>query len=168
VTAGRRPADELTLRLQCVVVRLEELAGAPPAPGLTEPDQPSGEQWEWGQVWAHLAEFIPYWLGQIAIVVAADGSDPVPFGRIRTDPERIAAIERDRDRPASETWARMLGQLADLWNLIDHLPDEAWAKCGLHPTLGVMDMPRIFDEFLVGHLEQHSAQLDGLAAGAGR
>jgi hypothetical protein len=168
VTAGRRPADELTLRLQYVVVRLEERAGAPPAPGLTEPDQPSGEQWEWGQVWAHLVEFIPYWIGQIAIVVAADGSEPVPFGRTRTDPGRIAAIERDRGRPAPEIWAQMRGQLADLWNLIDHLPEEAWAKRGFHPTLGVMDMPRIFDEFLVGHLEQHAAQLDGLVAGAGR
>ena len=168
MTVGSRAADELTLRLQHVVMRLEERAGTPSAPGLTQPDQPSGEQWEWGQVWAHLAEFIPYWMDQIAIVVAEDGSDPVPFGRVKTDPERIRAIETDRNRPVSELWARMRGQLADLWNLIDHLPERDWAKRGLHPTLGVMDMPRIFDEFLVGHLEQHAAQLDGLATGQGR
>ena len=167
MTTRRTPADELILRLQHVVMRLEERASAPPAAGLTEPDQPSGEQWEWGQVWAHLAEFIPYWMGQIAIVAAGDGSEPVPFGRTKTDSERIAAIARDRDRPAPELWARMRGQMADLWNLIDHLPEEDWAKLGLHPILGEMDMPRIFDEFLVGHLEQHAAQLDGLAAGQG-
>jgi hypothetical protein len=167
VTARPDPADALTLRLQYVVMRLEERAAAAPVTGLTEPDQPSGEQWEWGQVWAHLGEFIPYWMGQIAIVVAGDGSEPVAFGRTKADSERIAAIDRDRDRPASELWTRMRGQLADLWNLIDHLPEEDWDKRGLHPTLGVMDMARIFDEFLVGHLEQHAAQLDGLVAGQG-
>jgi hypothetical protein len=167
LTGADNPADALTLRLQYVVMRLEELATAPPAAGLTEPDQPSGERWEWGQVWAHLGEFIPYWVGQVAIVAAADGSEPVPFGRTKADPERIAAIERDRQRAVPELWARMRGQLADLWNLIDHLPQQDWQKRGRHPTLGVMDVPRIFDEFLVGHLEQHAAQLDGLAAGRG-
>jgi hypothetical protein len=150
-----------------VAVRLEEHAGAAPAAGVTEPDQPSGERWEWGQVWAHLAEFIPYWIEQIGLVVEGDGSEPVPFGRVKTDPGRIAAIERDRALPVAQLWARMRSQLADLWNLIDHLPQEGWAKQGQHPTLGVMDMPRIFNEFLVGHLEQHAAQLDGLIAGRG-
>jgi hypothetical protein len=168
VNDGRSPADELVLRLQYVAVRLEEHAGATPAAGLTEPDQPSGERWEWGQVWAHLGEFIPFWSEQIGLVVAGDGSEPVPFGRTKTDPERIAAIERDRDRPISELWARMRSQLADLWNLIEHMPAQDWAKRGLHATLGVMEMPRIFNEFLVGHLEQHAAQLDDLAAGPGR
>jgi hypothetical protein len=168
VIPGHRPADELTLRLQYVAMRLEERAGAPAAAGLTEPDQPSGEQWEWGQVWAHLAEFIPYWMGQVAIVVAGVGSDPVPFGRVKTDPERIAAIEADRGRPVPELWARMRAQLADLWNLIDRMREQDWAKHGVHPTLGEMQMPRIFEEFLVGHLEQHAAQLDGLVSPGGR
>jgi hypothetical protein len=33
----------------------------------------------------------------------------------------------------------------------------------VHQTLGVVNMPHLVDEFLVGHLEQHAAQLDGLA-----
>jgi hypothetical protein len=148
-------------------MRLEEHAGAAPAAGLTEADEPSGERWEWGQVWAHLAEFIPYWIDEIGLVVAGSGSQPVPFGRVKTDPERIAAIERDRALPVAELWARMRAQMADLWNLMDHLPPKDWAKQGLHSTLGVMDIPRIFNEFLVGHLEQHAAQLDGLVARRG-
>jgi DinB superfamily len=161
---GPPPADRLILRLQYVTMRLGGHARGMAAGGLTDPDQPTGERWEWGQVWAHLAEFIPYWIAQVRRVAAAEGDEPVPFGRTKTDPERIDAIERDRGRPVSELWARMRSQMADLWNLIDHLPAEAWGKRGLHPTLGGMDMSSILDDFLVGHLEQHADQLDGLAA----
>ena len=56
--------------------------------------------------------------------------------------------------------------MADLWYVIEHLRPEDWAKRGVHPTLGVMAVPRIFDEFVVGHLEQHAGQLDGLAVAA--
>jgi hypothetical protein len=167
VNGRGRPADRFILRLQYVVMQLEPHARSEPAPGLTDPDPPTGERWEWGQVWAHLAEFIPYWVGEVRQIVAGTGDEPVPFGRTKTDPERVAAIERDRSRRVAELWTRMRSQMSDLWHLIDHLPDEAWEKRGLHPTLGVMEMPRIVDEFLVGHLEQHAAQLDGLAAHQG-
>jgi hypothetical protein len=161
---GRPEADRLILRLQHVTMRLEGHAGGTAPAGLTDPDQPTGERWEWGQVWAHMAEFIPYWIAQVRRVEAGDGNEPVPFGRTKTDTERTDAIERDRGRPVADLWGRMRSQMADLWNLIDHLPREAWGKRGLHPTLGVMDMTSIFDDFLVGHLEQHADQLDGLAA----
>jgi hypothetical protein len=147
-------------------MRLEGHAGSPPPPGLTDPDEPSGEQWEWGQVWAHLAEFIPYWIQQIGSVVAGDGREPVAFGRVKTDPGRIAVIERDREIPPSHLWTRMRSQMADLWYVIEHMELQDWAKRGVHPTLGVMDMPRIFEVFLVGHLEQHAEQLDGLVTAA--
>jgi hypothetical protein len=39
-----------------------------------------------------------------------------------------------------------------------------WAARGTHPTLGAMDVPTILDEFLVGHLEEHTAQLEALHA----
>jgi hypothetical protein len=166
MSPGSTPADGFILRLQYVAMRLEGHAGSGPAAGLTEPDPPTGEQWEWGQVWVHLAEFITYWVGQARLVAAGRGDEPVPFGRTKTDPHRVAMIEQDRHRPPAELWSRMRGQMGLLWNLIDHLPPEAWSKLGVHPTLGVMEMTRIVDEFLVGHLEQHAAQLDGLARGA--
>ena len=34
-----------------------------------------------------------------------------------------------------------------------------------HLVLGEMDMPRVFEVFLVGHLEEHANQLEGLLAG---
>jgi hypothetical protein len=92
--------DELIGRLRSVERRLVEHAEAEdrglPA-GLTAPDPGGEERWEAGQVWAHVAEFPAYWLGQVRRVLAG-GPDPVPFGRVKTDPDRLAAIERDRRR----------------------------------------------------------------------
>jgi hypothetical protein len=152
-------------RLDRVEERLRTHASSPPAGGLTDPDQPTGERWEYGQVWAHLGEFVPYWIEQVRIVVDPSREEPVPFGRTKTDPERVAAIERDRGLPQQELMDRLDRHIEDGRALIAELPSEAWGRRGLHPTLGVMDLPAIFEEFLVGHLEAHAAQLDGLRSG---
>lgn len=159
------PAADLRSRLSAVRDRLGRLSATPPPGGLTDPDQPSGERWEWGQVWAHLAEFVPYWIRQVDVILRADAPGPVPFGRTKTDPARIAAIERDRGRPVPELWERMRGQLDELGARMEALTQEDWSKRGLHPTLGEMDIPRVFVEFEVGHLEQHADQLEALVTG---
>jgi DinB family protein len=158
----RNPADQFVARLEYAAMRLGPLANDNAATGLTDPDSKTGERWEWGQVWAHLAEFIPYWVRQVRHVLATPGREPVPFGRIKSDPERVAAIERDRRRSPSELMKRMNGQLADLRQLLDDVPRDQWGKQGVHETLGVMDVEHIVDEFLVGHLEEHEAQLNQL------
>jgi hypothetical protein len=136
-------------------------------PGLTEPDPPSGERWDWGQVWAHLAEFVPYWCGEVRLIVRAGGTEPVPMGRVKTDPARVAAIEADRHRPPQELMVRLTGHLDDLRALMGSLTPEDWERRGLHSTLGIMTMSVIFEEFLVGHLEGHADQLDGVRSQAG-
>src|SRR2546427_11370953 len=113
------PARQLLSRLSAVHRRLERLSSVPAPAGLTDPDTPSGEQWEWGQVWAHVAEFIPYWIGQIEMILGADAQQPVPFGRVKTDPVRIAAIESDRGRPVAELWERTLLALDELRGRIE-------------------------------------------------
>jgi hypothetical protein len=144
-------------------------AASAAAPGLTEPDQPSGERWDWGQVWAHLTEFVPYWMGEIRLILGRPASvDPVPFGRTKADPARIAAIEADRHRPPPELMASLAKQLDELREFMLGLLERDWQRRGLHSTLGVMEMSGIFEEFLVGHLEAHAAQLDGLAAAGQR
>ena len=136
------------------------------AAGLTEPDPSTGERWEWGQVWAHLAEFPPYWMAEIRRILATADLGPVGFGRVKSDPARIAAIEADRREPIDMLWTRVRRHLAELRTLLEEMPDAGWGRRGVHSTLGVMEMPRIVDEFLVGHLEEHAAQLDGLSAKA--
>jgi hypothetical protein len=151
-------------RLDAIEERLAaQAADRPPEGALTSPDLASGERWEAGQVWAHLAEFIPYWIGQAQTVIAGQEEDPVPFGRTKTDPARVAAIERDHEQPVSVLWSDVHGDMEQLRGFLRSLDADAWGTRGLHPTRGVMDLDRIVDEFLVGHLEEHADQLDELS-----
>ena len=108
-----RPADidvdALVSRMLEAESRLATHAAAA-RPGLTGADAATGERWEAGQVWGHLAEFPAYWVGQVRALLAAHEAgepEPIPFGRTRTDPARLAAIERGRrDEPLTSAGRR--------------------------------------------------------------
>jgi hypothetical protein len=166
------PAETFLERLEAVRARLERLAPAEPPPGaLTDADEPTGERWEWGQVWAHLAEFPGYWMPRLREVFAGmdrrRSGEPPPFGRTSSDPDRIAAIERDRHTPPGRLMVRLRGDLDDLRELLAEMSPADWELRVRHPTLGVLDMPRVFETFLVGHVEAHAGQLEGLLSTAG-
>jgi len=159
-------STELLQRVNAVEQRLATRAALPVNPAvLTGADPSTGEQWDAGQVWAHLAEFIPYWIEQARLVAAAGLDEPVEFGRTRTDPSRVAAIARDRRQPLSVLWSETHADIEWLRRFLESVDESAWMARGLHPTLGIMTLERLVDEFLVGHLEEHAEQLDALAAG---
>lgn len=160
--AGADAVGELLARLDEVEARLAAHAQSGVPASLTEADERSGEQWDAGQVWAHTAEFPSYWVEQVRLVVDGWAGSPVPFGRVKTDPDRTAAIERDRHHGPAALLKRVRDGVRAVRDLLSDLPTEAWAAVGEHSTLGVMSLPRIFEEFLVGHLEEHAAQLDQL------
>lgn len=157
--------DTIIGRLTNVEHRLAEHAAAPVPEGLTRADPDSSEQWEAGQVWAHLAEFPPYWLAQAQRVVALPTNEPVPFGRVKTDAARIEAIERDRNTDPAALLERVRGSLAEVTDALRGLPAEAWTRRGMHPVRGEMTVERIVDTFIVDHLEEHADQLDELVTG---
>jgi hypothetical protein len=146
-------------RLSRVRGRLEEHHRRHTA-GLTPADATTGERWDEGQLWAHLSEFIPYWIDQVDGVLS--GSGPVPFGRTKSDPHRVSTIEERRHTPSADLWATLEADINRLDRWLSALPEAAWRARGVHPTLGEMDLRRILDEFLVGHLEEHADQLDQL------
>jgi hypothetical protein len=154
--------DRLLARLAEAERRLSEHADAPLPAGLSDPDPGAEERWEAGQVWAHLAEFPGYWLGQLQSVLALPTNQPVPFGRVKTDPGRLEAIERDRHGDPRALLERVRSSLAEVSEVVRALPDEAWRLRGAHPMLGEMTVERIVDHFIVAHLEEHADQLDGL------
>ena len=158
--------DALLTRLAAVERRLAELAARETRPdALTDPDEATGERWEAGQAWAHLAEFPGYWLEQMRIVVAGydPAGEPVPFGRVKTDAARLAAIERDRSTDRAALMGRVAAGIAAVAAEVPQVPEEAWSARGVHPTLGVMPLERILERFIVGHLEEHADQLEPLA-----
>lgn len=155
---------ELLERLDAVEERLAARASLDVrADALTDAEPGSGERWDAGQVWAHLAEFVPYWIDQLSAVAAAGTEDAIAFGRTRTDPGRIGAIARDRDQPLQVLWSDTHSDIEHLRRFIETLDEGAWSARGLHPTLGVMSMDRMLEQFLVGHLEEHADQLDLIA-----
>jgi hypothetical protein len=168
-TAASDPSaarDELLARLDAVEARLNHLV-ATPTPGLTEPDEGTGERWEAGQVWAHVAEFVPYWSVELERVVGGArgpvAADPVPYGRTKTDPTRIAAIERDRREDPRALLRRATEGIAELRTFMRGLPAAGWEAMGLHPTRGEVPVERIVEGSVVEHLEEHADQLEGLA-----
>jgi hypothetical protein len=158
-TPGRRD------RLVAAAARVRAAAPLLPDEGLTDPDPNTGERWDRGQVLAHVAEMLPYWAHQVELVTAGD---QVPFGRVASDPGRLAAIERDRREDPARLLARVDEGLAVVLALLDRLDHAALARTGRHQTLGEMTAAAIVDRFLVDHLEEHADQLEaGRRAGNG-
>jgi hypothetical protein len=159
--------EALVARMQAAEARLAA-HGAAQRPGLTRADDATGERWEQGQVFAHLAEFPTYWVGQIRAILAARAAgepEPIPFGRMKSDPGRLGAIEARRDENPMGLLRDVGGGISAASGLCRSMTTEDWQTCGLHPTLGSMTVAQIVARFLADHLEEHASQLDELANG---
>lgn len=127
-----------------------------------------GPESSWGprEVLAHVAEMLPFWLGELERLQAGDGSAPVPFGRTADDALRIGTIARDRTLPLRELFGRIdsgIGRWAD--RLAELAGDPgADSRPGLHPRLGELSAAQLADRFVVSHLEDHVAQLRTILA----
>ena len=75
--------------------------------------------WYPPEVLAHLTEMLPFWFGECERILAGDGSEPVPFGRVADNELRIGVIARDRTLPLRELYAR-----------VDSLVERAIARLG--------------------------------------
>ena len=125
----------------------------------------------WGprELLAHVAEMLPYWLGELEKVVegAPDGS-PVPFGRISTDAVRIGLIERDRTLPLRVLFARIDAGFGAWSDRLGTLSDLERSRVGRHPTIGEMSPPAFLERFILGHAEEHVVQLEGILGDTAR
>jgi hypothetical protein len=120
---------------------------------------------DWGprEILSHVAEMLPYWLGEWERVQAgADREGPVTFGRQASDPLRIGVIGRDRTLPVRELFGRIDGAIGR-W--LDRLGEgfDGTAR-GTHVTLGELSADDIAERFVIGHLEDHIRQLGDAVA----
>jgi len=151
---------------------LDRLDHAGRALAALEPAVRAGEPWplsasigvepeaHWGppEVLAHLAEMLPFWLGEIERVLAGS-PEPVPFGRVASNEIRVAVIERDRTVPARELFDRTATDIARYRRRLTQLSEAELSRRGLHPTRGDLAIPAILERFVTGHLEDHVEQL---------
>lgn len=159
--------------------QLERLHAARHAFGATRPAVEAGAPWplattfdhsdeaHWGppEVLAHVAEMLPYWLGEVERILAGPPA-PVPFGRVGTDPVRIAIIGRDRSVPVGELYARIESDLARWDNRLRALNPDELEKVGLHPRLGEVTVAAVVERQIIGHTAEHAVQLEELLTDA--
>lgn len=131
-------------------------------PGRTAPVPGETETWDAPQVWAHVAEFGDYWLDELDTVLESSTSGPVPFGRTRRDPARIAAIEHGRHLDPATHLDHVERSADRLRATLAGLSDRDWVRVGRHETLGDMDLAAQLTHFHVGHYEEHADQLDSI------
>ncbi len=122
----------------------------------------------WGppELLAHVAEFLPYWLGEIERILEGP-PEPVPFGRVQTDSVRIALIGRERSLPLHELLSRIRAESDRVAGRVRELNDGEVERLGRHPTRGEMRVSDLPEPFLSGHLEGHVTQLREILAAAG-
>jgi hypothetical protein len=152
----------LFARLDEAEARLDRLARSPVSARLTEPDPGGEERWDAGQVWAHLAEFPTYWLGEAKRIVAAPAGETTSFGRGTDAAVRTEPIEAERHRPTTELWAECQAGIADVRAFAASASETDWTRLGDHVTKGPVAAGFVLEAFVGGHLLEHAAQLDGL------
>ena len=145
-----------------------------------EPAVIAGEPWplaeafgvepeaSWGprEVLAHVAEMLPYWLGELDRIVLAPGDTAMPFGRNQDDPMRIGLIERERTLPLPVLFGRVDAGLRD-WELrLATLTPDDLERTGHHLRLGELAVREIPERFCLGHAEDHVAQLQTILSTA--
>jgi DinB family protein len=145
------------------------------------PDLLAGEPWplsatygtepeaDWGprEVLGHVDEMLRYWISELGRVVAGDPSGrAVEFGRVATDPSRLARIAEERQRPTAELLPSIAEALGDATGFIRRLGPADLARTGAHPTRGELTVEASLDRFLASHLEEHVRQLHSILADA--
>jgi hypothetical protein len=144
-----------------------ELEGRGPWPLAKRFDNAPEASWGPPELLAHVAEMIPFWLGEIERILDGDPREAVAFGRVATDDVRLAIIGRDRSIPVRELLARIAADARRTARRLDELGEDDAARRGLHPRLGEMPLPAIVDRFLATHAEDHVVQLREILAAAG-
>ena len=150
--------QEWVARLDTAEERLRRHAqGAKPS-GLTDADPETGERWEAGEVWAHIAEFVPYWTAEALRMMERPSE---AWGRDHTDRARLAAVTDTARCRLDDVVAEIrvaVKQAADtLRTLTD--ADLAVEAPSANPRWGVKPASFVIDQLLVHHVESHLKQI---------
>jgi DinB family protein len=164
-------ADDLLTRLRNAGAGLLALRGplVTGEPWPLSPDYGTGPEASWGprEVLAHVDEMLPYWTAQLRGVIAGDPGGATPFGRVATDQSRLDRIDAARQRPAGELLDEIDAGLVTATSFVAGCSAADLDRRGLHPTRGELSVSESLDRFVVTHLAEHVAQLEGiLAAGS--
>jgi uncharacterized damage-inducible protein DinB len=120
---------------------------------------PPGEnEWSAMQALGHMAEMIPYWLHHCRVLMAATGAPPT-FGRTPGSPERLAGVAHGAAAQPDALLGQLRQEVQAAAESIRKLSAAERAKRGVHPGRGEMTVSDVVESFIVGHAEEHLAQV---------
>ena len=163
--------DDLATRLEQATEAMIELG---PRLAAGEPWPPAdvvgpGPESSWGprEVLAHVAEMLPFWMGEIELILdAGSGGEPPAFGRLEADELRVAIITRDRAFPARELLGRVEAEGRRVARRFRALSEDDAQAIGRHSTRGDLSVREVADRLIVSHIEGHVTQLRETVAAA--
>ena len=162
-----RDADRLAAATNALIALEPRIRAGAPWPMAEVFGAEPEASWGPPELLAHVAEFLPYWLGEIERILDGPPSKPVPFGRVQTDTVRIGLIGRERSLPLRELLSRIRSESDRVARRLREITDVEAARIGLHPTRGEMTVTGMLEPFLGGHVEGHVVQLREILAAAG-
>ena len=130
-----------------------------------------GPESSWGprEVLAHVAEMLPFWLGEIERIVdagRAGGGEPPAFGRLEEDPSGSRSSGRDRDFPGAR--APRAGSTSRAGGSPRASASSSpGGGLGRHPTRGDLSIAELAERLIVAHAEGHVTQLRETVGAAG-
>lgn len=151
--------DELeTMRRRVAAVR-ERLAAMPAAGSDQQgpPDPKTGERWDRYNVLGHMAELLPYWVGELT--AAMDGA---PIGRAPGSAERQAGIDGGRAVGEAALRKQVDAGMHELALFLDRLSPQDLDRTITMRNRGEQPMRWAVENLLVAHVEEHCSQLTEL------
>ena len=119
---------------------------------------PAADSWSAIEILAHVVEFVPYWADQAAAVSARSDTGDQPFGRTHDDPARIAAV-REHAQDRYEALAERLDEVvSSSAKTLGAIPRAGWTRTAVHARRGSMSVEQIVRQFILDHLDEHTAQ----------
>jgi hypothetical protein len=133
-----------------LLIEIEQL------PGDVLYREPMPGEWPVMSTLAHLAELLPYWAHEAADLARSPGS---PVGRTHDDPRRLGAIEQHGSDSLADMLPRIRAGLNECTATLRGIPDDGWNAVGEHIRRGPITASELLTTFLVGHAEEHAAQI---------
>jgi hypothetical protein len=157
------PGEAQAERLELVYEQVARL--------LREPDvasrlrtAPGQNEWSAMQTLGHMTEMIPYWLHHCRVLIAATGELPT-FGRTAGSPERLAGVARGEAADPEALLSQLGDEVRGAASTIRRLSTTERRKRGIYTGRGEMTVADVIESFIVGHAEEHVAQVQSALRG---
>jgi DinB superfamily/Mycothiol maleylpyruvate isomerase N-terminal domain len=117
---------------------------------------PSAEDWSAAGISGHLIELMPFWAGQIELLV---GRPDAQLGRAIDAPERIGAIVNGETMTPQQAAEAVRGAATAAGPSLRRIPAGAWSQAVRHQRFGEMTLGGCVETLLVQHSRDHIRQI---------